>query len=87
LNVNTDPRNGRPVFNTALFTMPELGQMGTAARRSFCGPGMANSGLALRKTCGSRERVRSNEFRTGGQLERRPRRADGCQAAILEATS
>jgi hypothetical protein len=47
--VNTDPRNGRPAFDTSLFSLPALGQMGTAARRLFYGPGIANSGLALLK--------------------------------------
>jgi hypothetical protein len=49
LEVNTDPRNGRPEFNTSLFSLPALGQMGTAARRFFYGPGIANSDLALLK--------------------------------------
>jgi hypothetical protein len=50
LDVNTDPRNGRPAFNTSLFSLPALGQMGTAARRFFYGPGIANSDLALLKS-------------------------------------
>jgi hypothetical protein len=50
LEVNTDPRNGRPAFNTSLFSLPALGQMGTAARRLFYGPGIANSDLALLKS-------------------------------------
>ena len=50
LEVNTDPRNGRPAFNTSLFSLPALGQMGTAARRFFYGPGIANSDLALLKS-------------------------------------
>jgi len=50
LQVNTDPRNGRPAFNTSLFSLPPLGQMGTAARRFFYGPGIANSDLALLKS-------------------------------------
>jgi hypothetical protein len=49
LQVNTDPRNGRPAFNTSLFSLPALGQMGTAGRRFFYGPGIANSDLALLK--------------------------------------
>jgi hypothetical protein len=48
--VNTNPRNGRPAFNTALFSLPELGNMGTAARRFFYGPGMANFDMALHKS-------------------------------------
>ena len=49
MEINTDPRNGRPAFNTSLFSLPALGQMGTAARRLFYGPGIANSDLALLK--------------------------------------
>jgi hypothetical protein len=49
LNVNTDPRNGKPAFNTGLFSLPALGSMGTAARRFFYGPGMLNFDLALHK--------------------------------------
>jgi len=50
LEVNTNPRNGRPAFNTSLFSLPALGQMGTAARRLFYGPGIVNSDLALLKS-------------------------------------
>jgi hypothetical protein len=50
LAVNTDPRNGRPAFNTALFNLPDPGSLGTAARRFFYGPGMLNFDVALRKT-------------------------------------
>ena len=49
LEINTNPRNGRPAFNTALFNLPSLGQMGTAARRFFYGPGMDNYDMALLK--------------------------------------
>jgi len=49
LSVNLNPRNGRPAFNTALFSLPALGQTGTADRRFFYGPGMANADLALHK--------------------------------------
>ncbi|MGO9227932.1 MAG: carboxypeptidase regulatory-like domain-containing protein [Bryobacteraceae bacterium] len=49
LSVNLNPRNGRPAFNTALFSLPALGQIGTADRRFFYGPGMANADLALHK--------------------------------------
>ncbi len=49
LALNLDPRNGRPAFNTALFSLPELGTIGTAARRMFSGPGMANFDIALAK--------------------------------------
>ena len=50
MEINTDPRNGRPAFNTSLFSLPSLGQMGTAARRLFYGPGIANCDLALLKS-------------------------------------
>ena len=49
LLVNTDPRNGRPAFNTSLFSLPALGTIGTAARRIFYGPGIDNFDLALLK--------------------------------------
>jgi hypothetical protein len=50
LAVNTNPRNGHPAFNTSLFSLPSLGQIGTAARRFFYGPGMDNFDMALHKT-------------------------------------
>jgi hypothetical protein len=50
LDVNTNPRNGKPAFNTALFSFPQLGQIGTAGRRFFCGPGIVNLDAALHKT-------------------------------------
>lgn len=50
LDVNTDPRNGQPAFNTSLFSLPALGQMGTAARRFFYGPGIENLDMSLQKT-------------------------------------
>jgi hypothetical protein len=62
LNVNLNPRNGRPAFNTALFSLPELGQIGTADRRFFYGPWMANADLALHKNVNIGER-RSLELR------------------------
>jgi len=49
LAVNTDPRNGRTAFNTALFALPELGTLGTASRRFFYGPGIVNYDMALHK--------------------------------------
>ena len=49
LGVDTDPRNGRPAFDTSLFSLPELGRVGTAARRFFSGPGTANCDVALHK--------------------------------------
>ena len=49
LAVNTNPRGGKPEFNTALFQLPELGQIGTASRRLFYGPGIVNFDAALHK--------------------------------------
>jgi hypothetical protein len=50
LNLNQNPRNGNPYFNTALFTPNALGTPGTASRRSFYGPGSFNSDIALLKS-------------------------------------
>ena len=47
LNLNHDPQNGLPYFNTSLFSPNALGTPGTASRRSFYGPGMLNFDLAL----------------------------------------
>jgi hypothetical protein len=60
LNINTDGRNGRPAFNTSLFTLPALGQIGTAARRFFYGPGIENFDVALQKSIRLRERQSLN---------------------------
>ncbi len=49
LRVQTDPRGGQAEFNTSLFSLPSLGQLGTASRRFFSGPGMDNYDLALQK--------------------------------------
>ena len=50
LNLNSDPRNGLPYFNTSLFSPNALGTPGTASRRSFYGPGMLNFDIALLRT-------------------------------------
>ncbi len=50
LAINANPRNGKPAFNTALFSLPALGQVGTADRRLFYGPGITNFDAALHKT-------------------------------------
>lgn len=47
LNLNPNPRNGEVYFNTSLFHPQALGTVGSASRRSFYGPGMFNSDLAL----------------------------------------
>jgi hypothetical protein len=49
LQLNHNPRNGQPYFNTSLFSIPELGSPGTASRRFFYGPGMENWDIALLK--------------------------------------
>ncbi len=49
LEINKDPRNGTLAFNTSLFSLPALGQIGTAARRFFDGPGIDNFDTALEK--------------------------------------
>jgi len=50
LRLNTNPRDGNAAFNAALFSLPALGQMGTAARRFFYGPGIENLDAALHKS-------------------------------------
>jgi hypothetical protein len=62
LKINTNPRNGNPAFNTALFSLPALGQIGTAPRRFFDGPGICNVDVALEKTVRLTE-SKSLEFR------------------------
>jgi hypothetical protein len=49
LQINTDPRNGRPEFNSSLFAPETLGQLGNAARRFFHGPGIENFDMQLSK--------------------------------------
>ena len=50
LAINRDPRNGKPAFNASLFSLPALGNPGSAPRRFFYGPGIENFDLALIKT-------------------------------------
>jgi hypothetical protein len=50
LEIDTNPRNGRPEFNTSLFAPETLGQLGNAARRFFYGPGICNFDTQLSKT-------------------------------------
>jgi Carboxypeptidase regulatory-like domain len=50
LNLNGNPRNGLPYFNTSAFSLNALGTPGNASRRSFYGPGMLNFDLALLKS-------------------------------------
>jgi hypothetical protein len=50
IEINTNPRNGRPEFNTSLFAPEMLGQLGNAARRSFHGPGIDNFDIEIGET-------------------------------------
>jgi hypothetical protein len=58
----TDPRTGRPYFNTSLFTPETIGTLGTARRRFFSGPGLNNWDMALLKDTMLKEGV-NLEFR------------------------
>jgi hypothetical protein len=49
LKINTNGRNGRAAFNTALFPEENLGQLGNAKRRIFYGPGIENFDMTLQK--------------------------------------
>jgi Carboxypeptidase regulatory-like domain/TonB dependent receptor len=62
LKINNDPRNGQPAFNTALFSVPTIGDLGTAPRRLFSGPGMLNFDAALQKNLRLTE-AKSLQFR------------------------
>jgi hypothetical protein len=50
LRLNRDPRNRKPCFNTALFSVPSLGDPGNARRRFFSGPGIDNYDMSLQKS-------------------------------------
>jgi hypothetical protein len=58
LQMNTNPRNGEPAFNTGLFAPETLGQLGNAPRRLFHGPGIENFDMQISKT------IRIAEFRS-----------------------
>ena len=64
LEINTNPRNGRPEFNNtqAAFTTETLGQLGNVPRRFFYGPGINNFDLTLTKALKVTE-SKSLEFR------------------------
>jgi carboxypeptidase family protein len=47
---DTNPRGGKPYFNTTLFSNEQLGQFGDSRRRFFHGPGLNNFNMALLKT-------------------------------------
>jgi hypothetical protein len=49
LDLNSNPRNGQPYFNTAQFPENALGTPGNAKRRFFYGPGLDNYDMALLK--------------------------------------
>jgi hypothetical protein len=50
LNLNHNPRNGLPYFNTSLYSLQPLGQSGSASRRLFYGPGIENFDASLAKS-------------------------------------
>lgn len=62
LEINHNPRNGQPYFNTSLFTPNALGTQGNAPRRPFYGPGVNNWDMALHKITRLNE-TKSLEFR------------------------
>jgi hypothetical protein len=47
VDLNSNPRNSGSYFNAAAFGPNAIGTIGTASRRSFHGPGMFNTDLAL----------------------------------------
>jgi hypothetical protein len=65
LNLNHNPRNGQPYFNTSLFSENALGTPGNASRRFFSGPGMINFDMALTKNLRLTE-AKSLQFRIEG---------------------
>ncbi len=62
LQIHRNPRDGKPAFNTSLFSLPGLGQLGSSARRFFYGPGIQNFDMALAKRLRLDE-TRSIQFR------------------------
>jgi hypothetical protein len=49
LNLNHNPQNGLPYFNSSQFTVNALGTPGNVPRRFFSGPGADNYDMALMK--------------------------------------
>lgn len=45
----TDPRSGQAYFDTSLFSLEPLGQLGNASRRLFHGPGINNWDMSIQK--------------------------------------
>jgi hypothetical protein len=64
LDINTNPRNGRPEFNNTptAFTIETLGQLGNVPRRFFYGPGINDFDLTVSKLLRMTE-SKSLEFR------------------------
>jgi len=62
LKINTNGRNGKPAFNTALFPIEAYGTLGNAKRRVFYGPGIENFDLTIQKNVRLAE-SKSLEFR------------------------
>ena len=62
LHIQTNPRNGVPVFDAAQLTLPALGTMGNARRRFFSGPGLENFDATLSRSFLVKD-GRSLEFR------------------------
>jgi hypothetical protein len=65
LQLNSNPRNGQPYFNTSLFSLQPLGTPGNARRRFFYGPGLDNYDLAFQKSIALTE-AKSLQFRFEG---------------------
>lgn len=62
LNLNLNPRDGKPVFDASQLTLPPLGTMGNARRRFFSGPGLENLDATLTRTIPI-EKSQTLEFR------------------------
>ncbi len=74
IQLNLNARNGRPAFNTSLFSLPAIGSLGTAGRRMFSGPRMANLDAALTKQVRVSERATLNiRVEAFNGAHRRPR--------------
>jgi Carboxypeptidase regulatory-like domain len=65
LDLNHNPQNGKPYFNTSEFSENTLGTPGTAKRRFFYGPGMDNYDMALLKNVRLTE-TKALQFRIEG---------------------
>ena len=62
LEINKNPRNGSPYFNTSLFSLQPLGTPGNSPRRFFYGPGINNFDIAVLKSLALTE-SKSLQFR------------------------